>query len=177
MIGGLSGILATSVLTRRIDPSLGDMGIINYGALWGTWLSLCTGQVAGRTDGDEPLAWTLIGGNIGAAAMASLSSKIDITLARANLINLGGVIGTIVASGIVMIIAESDISPEAAFATLMVGGIAGLIAGIYNTRHIPPPETGERLSRRNDSTLWDRPPHQLQLNSNGIHANFLNIRF
>ena len=40
MIGGLSGILATSVLTRKIDPSLGDMGIINYGALWGTWLSL-----------------------------------------------------------------------------------------------------------------------------------------
>ena len=45
MIGGLSGILATSVLTRKIDPSLGDIGIINYGALWGTWLSLCAGQV------------------------------------------------------------------------------------------------------------------------------------
>ena len=177
MIGGLSGILATSILTRRIDPSLGDMAIINYGALWGTWLSLCGGQVAGVEGGDELLAWTLIGGNLGMAAMASLSSKIDITPARAHWINLGGVIGTTVASGMVTIIAEDDISAEAAFGLLMVGGIAGLITGIYNTRQIPPPEAGERLSWRNNSTPWDRPPHQLQLNSNGIHANFLTLRF
>ena len=177
MIGGLGGILATSVLTRKIDPSLGDVGIINYGALWGTWLSLCAGQVAGVEDDDDLLAWTLIGGNIGAAAMASLAPKIDITLARATLINLGGVIGTTVASGIVIIIAESDMSPEAAFASLMVGGIAGLIAGTYTTRHVPPPEASESLSRRNDSMSWDSPPHQLQLNSNGIHANFFSIRF
>ena len=177
MVGGLSGVIATSVLTRKIDPSLGDMAIINYGALWGTWLPLCAGQVAGVEGGNELLAWTLIGGNLGMAAMASLSPKIDITPARAHWINLGGVIGTIVASGIVMIIAESDISESAAFGTLMVGGIAGLIAGIYNSRHLPPPEAGERLSRQNHSTRWGRSPHELQLNSNGIHANFLSIRF
>ena len=177
MIGGLSGILATSVLTRKIDPSLGDMGIINYGALWGTWLSLCAGMVTGVGDGDELLTWTLIGGNIGAASMALLSSEIDITPARAHWINLGGVIGTIAASGIVMIIAEDDISEEAAFATLMVGSIAGLITGIYNTRHIPPPEAGERLSQRNDSTLWHRSPHELQLSPNGMRVNFLSVRF
>ena len=176
MIGGLSGILATSVLTRKIDPNLGDMAMINYGALWGTWLSLCATQVVG-VEGDELLAWTLIGGNLGAITMASLSSKIDITPARAHWINLGGVIGTIVASGIVTIVAESDISESAAFGTLMVGGIAGLITGAYNTRHIPPPAVSERLRRRNDSTLWDRPPHELQLSSRGIRANLLTIRF
>ena len=177
MIGGLSGILATSALTRKINPSLGDMRAINYGGLWGTWLSLCAGQVIGIEDGDELLAWTLIGGNLGVAAMASLSSKIDITPARANWINLGGIIGTTVASGMVTIIAESDISESVAFATLMVGGIAGLITGTHITRHIPPPEANERLSQRNDSTLWDRPPHELRLSRNGIHTNFLNIRF
>ena len=177
MIGGLSGILATAVLTRKIDPNLGDMAIINYGALWGTWLSVCAAQVTGFEDGDGLQAWTLIGGNIGVIAMASLSPKIDITPARAHWINLGGIIGTTVASGVVMIMAESDISEKTAFATLMVGGVAGLITGIFNTRQIPPPEAGERLSLRNNSTLWDRPAHQLQLNSNGIHANFLNLRF
>ena len=135
---------------------------------------LCVqGQVAGVEGGDELLAWTLIGGNIGAIAMASLSPKIDITPARAHWINLGGVIGTTVASGIVMIMAESDISDNTAFATLMVGGIAGLITGIYNTRQVPPLEASEELSRRNHSTLWDRPPHQLQLNSNGNTRQFL----
>ena len=177
MIGGLSGILATSILTRRIDPNLGDMAIINYGALWGTWLSMCSGRMAGLDDGNALLAWTLIGGNLGMTAMAALSPNIDITPARANWINLGGIIGTTVASGVVMIIAESDISESAAFGSLMVGGITGLITGIYNTRHISPPEAGERLSRRNDSTLWGSPPHQLQLQSNGLHANFFSIRF
>ena len=177
MIGGLSGILTTSILTRRIDPNLGDIAIINYGALWGTWLSMCSGIMSDLDDGDELLAWTLIGGNLGMTAMTLLSSEIDIAPARAHWINLGGVIGTTVASGILAIIAESDISEEGAFATLMVGGIAGLITGIYNTRHIPPPAAGERLSRRNDSTLWDNSPHQLQLNPNGIHANFFSLRF
>ena len=178
MIGGLSGILATSALTRKIDPSLGDMAIINYGALWGTWLSLCAGQAAGVEGGDELLAWTLIGGNLGAIATASLSPKIDITPARAHWINLGGVIGTIVASGIVMIVAENDISESAAFGTLMVGGIAGLITGIYNTHHLPPPpEASQRLSWRNDSTRWGQSPHQLQLSPDGVQVNFLNIRF
>ncbi len=176
MIGGLSGILATSVITRKIDPSLGDMAMINYSALWGTWLSLCATQVVG-VEGDELLAWTLIGGNIGAIAMASLAPQIDIAPARAHWINLGGVIGTIVASGIVTIVAESDISESAAFGTLMVGGIAGLITGAYNTRSIPSPAVSERLSRRNDSTLWDRAPHELQLSSRGIRANLLTIRF
>lgn len=177
MIGGLSGILATSILTRKIDPSLGDMAIINYGALWGTWFSLCAGQVAGVEGGDELLAWTLIGGNIGTIAVASLSSEIDITPARAHWINLGGIIGTTVASGVVMIMAESDISENAAFATLMVGGIAGLIVGVSSTRHVSPPEVSERLSRRNDLALWDSPPHQLQLNSDGVQVNFLNVQF
>lgn len=177
LIGGLSSILATAVLTRKVDPSLGDMGLINYGALWGTWLSWSAGMVADISSGDELLAWTLIGGNLGVTAMASLSPKIDITLARANWINLGGIIGTIVASGIVIIMEESNISEEAAFALLMGGGIAGLITGTYTTRNMPPPKAGERLSWRNDSTLWHHPPHQFQLSANGIRANFLSIRF
>ena len=177
MIGGLSGILATAALTRKVDPSLGDMGIINYGALWGTWLAWSAGTVAKLSDGDQLLAWTLIGGNLGVTAMASLSSKIDISLARANWINLGGVIGTIVASGIVIIIAQNELSEEAAFALLMSGGIAGLITGTYTTRHIPSPEAHARVGRRNDSALWHRPPHELQLSRNGVRANFLSIRF
>ena len=176
MIGGLAGILATATLTRRIDPSLGDMRIINYGALWGTWLSMTTGQAAGVSDGDALLAWTLIGGNIGAAAMTALSPKIDVTPARAHWINLGGIIGTIVAGGIVIVVSESNIGESAAFGALTIGGIAGLVAGIYNTRHLPPPEP-QRLTRRNNSTRWGRPPHVLQLTADGVRANFLNIQF
>ena len=178
MIGGLSSILATSVLTRKIDLNLGDMAIINSGAVWGTWLSMCAGVISGLDDGNELLAWTLIGGNLGMTTMASLSSEIDITLARANWINLGGIVGTTVAMGVLTMAAESGISAEAGIGLLMVGGIAGLITGIHNTRHIPPPpETGEKLSRWNDSTRWHQPSHEFQLSGRDIHVNLLSIRF
>lgn len=176
IIGGVSSILATARLTRRIDPSLGDVRIINYGAFWGTWLSMSAGRTVGLSDGDALLAWTLIGGNIGAATMAALSPKIDITPARAHWINLGGVIGTIVASGIVTGVGEGDVGTSAAFGTLTVGGIAGLIAAIYNTRHLPPPAP-RYLGRPSDSTRWEQSPHNLQLTAEGVHANFLNLQF
>lgn len=132
MAGGLLGILTTSALTRRIDLSLGDAGIINYGGLWGTWLFLCAGMTADVKEGDELLGLVLAGGNLGAAAMASLLPKIEVSLARASLINLSGIVGTIVASGVLLIISDGG-DEESAFAVLMVGGILGLVAGSFST--------------------------------------------
>lgn len=69
MAGGVLGILTTSAITRRIDLNLGDAGIINYGGLWGTWLSLCAGIAAGVEDEDKLLGPALAGGNLGIGAI------------------------------------------------------------------------------------------------------------
>ena len=180
--GGLLGLLTTSVLTRKIDLSLGDASIINYGVLWGTWLSLNAGMVAAIEGENSRLGLTLAGGNLGAAAMALLSSKIDISFARANLINLGGVVGTIVAGGVLVIGAESVASAETAFAVLMAGGIGGLIVAALSTSDFDGGRMSQKARRkdpgRNDNpTKWHFGPRTLQVSHSGVRSNLFSIQF
>jgi len=198
MAGGLLGLLTTSALTRRIDLSLGDAGIINYGGLWGTWLSLCTGIVADVNDDEELLALVLVGGNLGAAAMAALSPKIDISLARASLINLSGIVGTIVAGGLLIIMEPDD--EESAFAVLTAGGIIGLAAGGFSTANFDAKRTSQKSNQaelnRSTNTVslgncnsivsldmgnQRHPvrtnPCALKITSKGVRANLLSIQF
>jgi hypothetical protein len=196
MAGGLLGLAATSALTRRIDLSLGDAGIINYGGLWGTWLSLCAGIVADVEDNDKLLGLVLTGGNLGAAAMAAISPKIEVSLARASLINLGGIVGTIVASGLLLITQPED--EESAFAVLAAGGILGLYAGIFSTTSFDAKRASqelscEKLSWNENPVSLDRcnsivsldignhavstNPCALKVSSKGVRANLLSIQF
>jgi len=172
MAGGVLGLAATSVLTRRIDLSLGDAGIINYGGLWGTWLSLCTGFVADVDDDDRFLGLVLMGGNLGVAAMSALSPKIDISLARASLINLSGIVGTIIASGL-LIIMESD-DEKSVFAVLAAGGVLGLVAGSLSTQssstRFAPKSSYGKLS-------WSGNPNALKVSSKEVRANLVSIQF
>ena len=198
MAGGLLGILTTSALTRKIDISLGDAGIINYGGLWGTWLSLCTGIVADIDDGDELLGLVLVGGNLGSAAMAALSPKIEISLARASLINLSGIAGTIVASGLLLIMQPDD--EKSVFTVLMVGGILGLAAGHsgtqgFDTKRISQKSGNEKLSWSTNPASLDQcngivsldvsnqhcavrtNPYALKVSPKGVRANLFSIQF
>ncbi len=196
MAGGLLGILTTSALTRRIDLSLGDAGIINYGGLWGTWLSLCAGIVADVEDGDKLLGLVLAGGNLGAAAMASLSPKIEVSLARASLINLNGIVGTIVAGGFLLIMQPDN--EESAFAVLMAGGILGLATGVLSTADFDAKRASQKssheelswnaktasLNRCNSIVSLDMGnrvvrtnPYALKVSPKGVRANLLNIQF
>lgn len=174
MAGGLIGLLTTSALTRKIDLSLGDAGIINYGGLWGSWLSLCSGIIANVEEGDKLLGLTLGGGNLGAATMASLSSKIDISFARANLINLGGIIGTVVASGLLLIISEAaEFDEEGAFAILMAGGVTGLVVGAHSTRDFD----AKRAFQKPASEKLKIKPYALKVSPQGVQLNLVSIQF
>lgn len=195
MAGGLVSLLTTSALTRKIDLSLGDAGIINYGGLWGTWLSLCSGIIADIDDRDELLGLTLVGGNLGAATMASLSPKIDISFARANLINLGGIIGTIVASGLLLIISESEFDvdqEETIFAILMAGGVTGLVVGALSTRDFDAKRASQKSAKSDRlNPNWNRKPLSLEVlgrnvavaapsykvSPQGAQINLVNLRF
>jgi hypothetical protein len=142
MAGGLLGILTTSALTRKIDLSSGDAGIINYGGLWGTWLSLCTGIIANADeDSDKLLRLLLTGGNLGAGAMAAIAPKIEVSLMRASLINLSGIVGTMIAGGLLLITQPDD--EESIFGTLMSGGIIGLLAGGFGTAGLDARDTSK----------------------------------
>ena len=127
MAGGLLGLATTSALTRKINPSTGDISLINYGGLWGTGLGLLTAYISDHEDSDNLLAFSLAGGNLAAAAMTAITPKVEFSFMQASLINLSGIVGTIVAGGLVLI-SQPD-SRDVSLGALMAGGILGLAGG------------------------------------------------
>ncbi len=123
LAGGLAGIGVASLAGAATDPTTGEAALVNYGALWGTWLSFAATQVM-DIHGDAALATTLAGGAAGLAATALIAPRTDMPEGRANLISLGGVAGTLMASGLLAMV-DVD-SSERAMATLMVGGVLGM---------------------------------------------------
>ena len=185
MAGGLLGIFTTSALTRKMDISFGDAGMISYGGLWGTWLALSGGVVADVDGDDNLLALALIGGNVGAAAMAAASSKLEFSFAQASLINLGGIVGTIVAGGTLLIL-QPD-SGRTAMATLMAGGVLGLASGyqIFGHSNVAGISQGSALGMpyfvergcQPVSRYWAMNNQQYGANSREVRANLFSVRF
>jgi hypothetical protein len=99
---------------------------VNFGALWGTWFGLAGGAVA-NLDGDPLLTSTLIGGNAGLLATATMASTWDLSRNRARLISIAGVIGGLVGAGLDLMIQPDD--QKVAFGIPLAGSIVGLASG------------------------------------------------
>ena len=130
MAGGLAGIAGSAALTRVAGVSTGDASLLDYAGLWGTWFGFCLSVMA-EADDDGVLKSSLTGGNLGLAAMAMLVPRIELNREQARLINLGGLAGTFVASGIVGLLTldGSFDSATVPMGIVMAGGIAGLWSG------------------------------------------------
>ena len=172
MVGGVLGLLTTSILTRRIDPSLGHASMINYGGLWGTWLGIAGGMVADVDDRDGLLSLALVAGNVSMAAMAALSSKLELSFAQTSLINLSGIVGTIVSSGLILINLPDN--KRVTFGTLLAGGVLGLAGGYLafgrNAEGVP-----QSLDR--GESVWDINEQRYETSSENIQASLLRIAF
>ena len=137
MVGGAIGLALASSIARGRDISPGDATLINFGGIWGTWFSICGAMAARDRSSDSSkfvLGSAMMGGNVGLSTMAAWSAKLDMSLARARLINIGGIVGTLYGLGTSILL---DIEPEdRSFWSLMgIGGVVGLTAGAYFTRN------------------------------------------
>ena len=137
MAGGAIGLALASSIVRGRDISPGDATLINFGGIWGTWFSICGAMAARDRSSDSSkfvLGSAMMGGNVGLSTMAAWSAKLDMSLARARLINIGGIVGTLYGLGTSILL---DIEPEdRSFWSLMgIGGVVGLTAGAYFTRN------------------------------------------
>jgi len=90
-------------------------------------------MVADVEDEDNLLFSAIIGGDTGLLAMAALSSKLKMSRARARLINIGGVVGTLYGLG-TNILFEVE-SERTAWGVMGIGSVLGLAAGAYFTRN------------------------------------------
>ncbi len=143
MVGGALGLALTSSIVRGRNISPGDATLINFGGIWGTWFAICGAMAARDRSSDNSkfvLGSAMMGGNIGLSAMAAWSTKLNMSRARARLINIGGIVGTLYGLGTSILL---DIEPEdRTFWSLMgIGGVVGLTAGAYFTRNYDIPES------------------------------------
>ena len=143
MVGGALGLALASGIVSGRDISPGDATLINFGGIWGTWFSICGAMAARDRSSDSSkfvLGSAMMGGNIGLSAMAAWSTKLNMSRARARLINIGGIVGTLYGLGTSILL---DIEPEdRSFWSLMgIGGMVGLTAGSYFTRNYDTPES------------------------------------
>ena len=143
MVGGALGLALASSIVKNRDISPGDATLINFGGIWGTWFSICGAMAARNRDADNSkfvLGSAMMGGNIGLLTMAGWSTKLNMSRARARLINIGGIVGTLYGLGTSILL---DIEPEdRSFWSLMgLGSAVGLIAGAYFTRNYDTPES------------------------------------
>ena len=143
MVGGALGLALASSIVKDRNISPGDATLINFGGIWGTWFSICGAMAARDRSSDNSkfvLGSAMMGGNIGLLTMAGWSTKLNMSRARARLINIGGIVGTLYGLGTSILL---DIEPEdRSFWLLMgIGGMVGLTGGSYFTRNYDTPES------------------------------------
>jgi hypothetical protein len=137
MVGGALGLALASSIVKDRDISPGDATLINFGGIWGTWFSICGAMAArdrSRDNSNFILGSAMMGGNVGLSTMAVWSTKLNMSRARARLINIGGIVGTLYGLGAsILLDLESE---DRTFWSLMgIGGVVGLTAGAYFTRN------------------------------------------
>ena len=143
MVGGALGLTLASSIVRGREISPGDATLINFGGIWGTWFAICGAMAARNRDQDNSdfiLGSAMMGGNAGLSAMAAWSTKLNMSRARARLINIGGIIGTLYGLG-TSILLDIELEDRTAWSLMGFGGVIGLTAGAYFTRNYDTPES------------------------------------
>ncbi len=142
-LGGLAGIAAATILTSKVDFSTGHAGLTNSGLQWGAWFGAVFAVLADHEE-DDVLRDMLIGSDAFILGTALATKNVQMSNARVRLINLAGVVGTVLGFGIDLLVEVDDAST--AFAIAGIGSVAGLWAGTQMTKN---------FDRGKDLTLFD----------------------
>jgi len=144
-LGGLAGIAAATILTNKVDFSTGHAGLTSSGLQWGAWFGLVFANLFNHDD-DNVLRDMLIGSDLFILGTGIATKDVKMSKARVRLINLAGVIGTVLGFGIDLLVEVDDAST--AFAIAGLGSVAGLATGTQMTKNF---DKGKELSLFNTS--------------------------
>lgn len=139
-LGGLLGIGIATALTSKIDFSTGHAGLTSSALQWGAWFGLVLGVIADHED-DDLLQDMLIGSDMLILSTAIATKNVRMSKARIRLINLAGVIGTVIGFGIDLLTEVDEAS--LIFGIAGLGSVAGLAVGTNLTKNF---DKGKELS-------------------------------
>lgn len=132
LLAGLAGIGAATAMTNHYDFSTGHAAVTNSSAHWGAWFGLVIAMLSDQED-KHLLRSMLISTDVAVLSTGLLAKNVKMSKARMRLIDLAGVIGTMIGFGVDMMI-EVD-NENTAFAIGGLGTISGLWAGTAMTRN------------------------------------------
>lgn len=123
-LAGLTGIGIATAITANDNFSTTHAGLTNYSMYWGAWFGLVLGNI---TKSDDVLRDMLITTDIAVLSTALLAKNVEMSKMRYRLINLAGVLGTVVGFGFDLLFEVN--SEQTAFALAGIGSITGLMVG------------------------------------------------
>lgn len=132
LLGGLTGIAATVLLTQNVQVTEGHGALAGGALTWGTWFGLVAAAVTDMED-EDVLSAALVGSDALVLGTVIGARNARLSRARVRLISLSGVVGTVMGFGLDLM-AEVDES-STAFAIAGLGSVGGLAAGAHMTRN------------------------------------------
>ena len=151
---GASG-LGLSVLSQRVDPTVGDMLVLGSGATWGAWYGVLT-PVALRMDGrpEDLLLLTLVASDVGAVGAATLLYGLDVHPRATAAPQLGGLAGATLGSlGVGLVTGDGPAIAGGA----VVGSVVGLAGGTLLEMSVLEPRRNAKTESVNRRPRVDLP--------------------
>lgn len=144
LAGQLLGTGAGVAVAALTNPTAGDISMATSGGLWMGGLMFLINGIGefDLFDGDGDLASILIMSNLGVAGAGLLRGfdVLQMSRSRALLIDVGGIMGTLLGMGVAVLIRGDDITQPALFGPGLAGMLAGLGGTFYLTKDWDVPE-------------------------------------
>lgn len=131
LVSGLAGVAVGSILGSRVHFSEGHGLLTESALLWGSWYGLVIGGL-GDADDDTMLRAALIGSDVLVLGTGFAARNARMSENRVRLVNLGGILGTLAAAGVLLLVEAND--AEAVWLGLGMGSVAGLALSFRLTR-------------------------------------------
>jgi len=150
VVGGVAGYAAGVAASRAWEVDTGTTEMLWHSSIWGTGYGFALGFLA-DLEGDDLLASTLVGGNVGLGASIPAANHWSPTSGQVRIVSVAGLAGAVVGLGIDLLLTVD--SEKTAVAIPTVGATIGLIGGAMITRNDDPGPTVDEDVRGIQSAL------------------------
>lgn len=133
-LAGLAGITG-ALIFKDHRPDEGDVALAGTGGYVGTFSAGMIMLIATDADVDEDVVLPVLvtGSDLGLAAGAWLSTRVDMSRGRTRLLDLGTALGALTTGGL-LAASQADVNARVVGATLLGGGLGGLWLTTHLTR-------------------------------------------
>ena len=146
MVTQLAGLGVGELIYRFTEPTSGDVSMVNSVALWSLAATATIHGIAQTGNSRVVFTSLLIIGDAALIGGAFLAQAYPMSRGRTLLIDLSGILGTLVGAGVVLVAAGNDVTGTGVAVGALGGMLVGLGGGAYLTRNWDKPDDESSVS-------------------------------